>query len=309
MRRASGAPEDPSGQRKKHNMNLKTCFAATGSAFVGLALAGAQPVETRPTGAAVERGAANDAFARIASGNGVTLKVSRRPEIWITTDGSNWVQHSSGGQCSLHDVAYGNGLFVAVGNEGSLVTSPDGVCWTTQNSRTDERLRGIVFGGGTFVVVGYAGTVITSKDGVRWKIRNSGTDERLQMVAYDRSTFVAIGWKGVLLTSANGTRWTTRSSGGSGRLDGITCQAGLPASRAGEARSLSGRFPLKLTPHGNSNVLSLPAVSPGLAAYSGTSFNGPRGGATNEVQFTNGQFQVTTPRRTGKLKRFRLQGN
>jgi hypothetical protein len=127
----------------------------------------------------VQTNSFNGGHARTASGNGVTVKVARRADLWTTTDGSKCVQRPSGTKCLLYDVAYGNGVFVAIGNEGALLTSPDGVSWTGRDFRTDERLRGILFGNGIFVAVGYAGTVITSKNGVRWKIRNSGTDERL----------------------------------------------------------------------------------------------------------------------------------
>ena len=221
---------EPSGAqrltRKVTSMNLKTCFASTGSALVGMALAGAQPLATRPAGASVDSGLATNVFERTASDKGVTVKVARQAVLWSTTDGSNWVQRTSGTKCLLYDVAYGNGVFVAVGNEGTLLTSPDGITWTARNSQTDQRLRGIAFGNGTFVAVGYEGAVITSKDGVRWKIRNSGTQERLQMVVFDRGTFVAVGWKGVILTSAKGTWWTVRSSGCSERLDGIAYRDG-----------------------------------------------------------------------------------
>ena len=141
IRRASPA-------KRGIHVNLKACFASTGVALVGVALAGAQLVDPRPTDAAIGRTAATNTFARTASGNGVTVKVSRRADIWSTTDGSTWMRHLSGTECLLHDVAFGNGVFVAVGNEGALVTSSDGDVWTRRNSRTDARLRGIVFGNG-----------------------------------------------------------------------------------------------------------------------------------------------------------------
>jgi hypothetical protein len=152
-----------------------------------------------------------NAYIRVAQGNGVIVKVARKAAVWLSHDGSNWVQQASGTRSLLYDVAFGNGVFVAVGNEGALTTSSNGACWVTRNARTDERLRGIAFGDGKFVAVGYEGTIITSKNGVRWTKRNSGTAERLQKVTYDAGKFDTVGWKGVVLTSSDGSRWKVRN--------------------------------------------------------------------------------------------------
>lgn len=163
----------------------------------------------------------NHSSAPTASGNGITVKVSRQTGVWSTVTGSRWEPRPIGTECPLYDVAYGNGGFVAVGNEGTVLVSRDGVSWIECNSHTDERLRGIVFANGGFVVVGHAGTVLASNDGLRWTISNSGTDVRLKDVLFERSLFVAVGWQGTILTSPDGKHWTARRSGNPERLDRI----------------------------------------------------------------------------------------
>ena len=163
---------------------------------------------------------------RTATGRGITVKVSRRADIWTTTNGFNWTQHASGTERLLYDVAHGNDIFVVVGNEGVLLTSSNGVTWTARDSRTDERLRGIVFGNGKFVAVGYAGTVISSPDGIRWTVRPSGAEERLQSITFAQGKFVVVGWGGIILNSEKGSRWRACNSGSSERLDGITYRDG-----------------------------------------------------------------------------------
>jgi hypothetical protein len=162
-------------------------------------------------GAAERHPGTNDRVC-IARGNGIAVKVMRKPGVWTTRDGTNWLYQPTGMPNRLYDVAFGNGIFVAVGNEGALVSSPDGVAWSVRNARTDERLRGIEFGKGRFVAVGYAGTVLTSQDGVRWKPRKSRTTERLLGVAFDSRNFITVGCHGVVLTSADGSRWIQRPS-------------------------------------------------------------------------------------------------
>ena len=244
-------------------MNLKACLVSTGVISIGVALVNGcvcrsennsidssktQTLETSWCGTPARHHSTNT-FARTVSGNGLTVKVARRADVWVTVDGLNWIQRSSGVPNALHDVAYGQGVFVAVGNEGALVTSSDGVSWTPQNSRTDERLRGIAFGNGIFVAVGYAGIVITSKNGVKWTTRKSGTEERLQTVSFDDGVFVAVGRKGAILTSTNGTHWTVCKSGIADRLDGIgvtmvaLCLASPTEPRGSQAMATSGLSP------------------------------------------------------------------
>jgi hypothetical protein len=189
----------------------RLCFALIAGIIV-LPAAVCPQVWTASFGTNGQNGSESGDFARTVDANGICVKVARVAGLWNSTDGSNWVERSSGTVSALYDIAYGKGTFVAVGNEGVLVTSSDGASWIARDSRTDERLRGVAFGNGTFVAVGYGGTLITSSDGLKWKLRKSYTDVRLQTIVFDRGSFLVLGWDGVSLVSSNGIRWTARTS-------------------------------------------------------------------------------------------------
>ena len=195
-----------------------------------------------------------------AGGVGITLRgvtaganglvaVGSLGTILQSTNGTRWVNRTSGTFAQLNDVAFGGGLHVAVGNNGAILTSPDGTSWSTQPAPANVAINGIrydnglwvaaaagriftsatgngwlqrftngaltlnksAFGNGVFVTVGTSGTIVTSTDGTNWTAGTTPTRESLNGVTFANGLFVTVGGGGVVLTSTNGTTWTDRS--------------------------------------------------------------------------------------------------
>gem|GEM_PF-1935242 len=85
-------------------------------------------------------------------------------------------------------------------------------------------------------------------------------------------------------------------------------QSGLPAWRVTEALPLVGGFQLSIIP-GASNVVQLnwSAVAPGLFLCSASSLAGNWEQVTNNIQFTNGCFRVSTTPDSKNLRVYRLE--
>jgi len=66
--------------------------------------------------------------------------------ILISSDGTSWIERTSGTSKWLENVTYGNGLFVTVGGwSGTILTSSNGITWTQRETGTSENLWGLTY--------------------------------------------------------------------------------------------------------------------------------------------------------------------
>jgi len=108
----------------------------------------------------------------VTSGNNIIIIVGDNGTIFTSTNGSNWVNVSSGSD-NLTNIIYADdlGLFVAIGELGVILTSSDdGVTWTSQSSGTSVNLNDIIWNStdSLFTIVGDNNVVLQSDDGVTW---------------------------------------------------------------------------------------------------------------------------------------------
>jgi photosystem II stability/assembly factor-like uncharacterized protein len=92
-------------------------------------------------------------------------------------------------------------LFVAVGDGGKIITSTNGTTWLESTSGVTTTLRSLTWTGSLLVVTGDGGRVLTSPDGVTWTVQVSGTTTSLYGSRWDGRQVVAVGANGLILTS------------------------------------------------------------------------------------------------------------
>ena len=83
---------------------------------------------------------------------------------------------------------------MTVGSSGTILTSSDGTTWVNRTSGTSDFLYGVTYGNGIFVTGGYySGNIYTYSDGTTWHNRTSGTSNGLLGYSYGNNKFVAVG--------------------------------------------------------------------------------------------------------------------
>ncbi|HSY43358.1 MAG TPA: hypothetical protein VK811_05565, partial [Candidatus Acidoferrum sp.] len=165
-----------------------------------------------------------------ASGLGF-VGVGSNGQLYLSTDGFTWTQHSSGTTSNLRSITVGGNplgiggtshLLVAVGDNGAVQTSATTLAWTSQSSGTSLGLYGLTYSNGQYVAVGQQGTVVTSPDGHNWTVQYSGTLNNLTAVTYGSAGFLAVGAGGTIITSPDGFNWTQQNAGISASLTSAT---------------------------------------------------------------------------------------
>ena len=112
----------------------------------------------------------NNGFNSIATDGTSMVAVGQSGVIYISNNGSNWANATTGGVPNLNKIIYHGGLFVAVGDNGRIQTSTDGSTWTARTSGTTNKLTSAIYdtGSSQWIVVGYNDTVLTSSNGITW---------------------------------------------------------------------------------------------------------------------------------------------
>ena len=166
----------------------------------------------------------------VASGVGF-VGVGPSGQLYVSSDGFSWTQHSSGTTSNLRSITVGGNplniggashLLVAVGDNGAVQTSATALAWTSQSSGTSLGLYGVTYSNDQYVAVGQQGTVVTSPDGHSWTVQYSGTLSNLTAVTYGSAGFLAVGAGGTIITSPDGINWTQQSAGTSASLTSAT---------------------------------------------------------------------------------------
>ena len=86
-------------------------------------------------------------------------------QVFVSSDGATWSNHSISGIEELFGVAYGAGWFVAVGESGNIHVSDDGMNWMEVSSPTALTLNDVAFNGYAFAAVGEDGQLLVSQIG------------------------------------------------------------------------------------------------------------------------------------------------
>ena len=134
--------------------------------------------------------------------------------LFLSPNGTTWTQVTPAiTSQSLNAVTSGNDLIMLVGNNGAKFTSTNGSNWIDVSSGTNE-LNDIVYVDSLslFVAVGDNGVIETSgDDGATWVTETSGTTENLNGIIWnsDNSEFVVTGDNNIILMSTDGTTWTS----------------------------------------------------------------------------------------------------
>lgn len=126
-----------------------------------------------------------------------------------STDGTNWVERSTGTTAFLSSLESSAEGFVAVGDRGTILTSPDAMTWTRQSAPTDKWIYRVRKGGdGTWVAVGENGLLLTSTDRTNWTLRPTGLTNWLNDAEWIAGIWFVVGNQGTVLTSTNAVTWS-----------------------------------------------------------------------------------------------------
>jgi hypothetical protein len=144
----------------------------------------------------------NGFFCSVGGGNTQAASITR------STDGITW-SNQTVGMNYLYDVTFGRGMFVVPGIRGIVWVSSDGTNWSQRSSGDANYLYGATFAQEWFVAVGAQNLgpsgqkIATSTDGMNWTMRpvNTMLSPPLQAVTYGNGWFVAVGQKGIILQS------------------------------------------------------------------------------------------------------------
>jgi hypothetical protein len=143
----------------------------------------------------------------VACGQGVCVAVTDQGEsIWIGPFGP--VLLPTGSSDSLRAVAFGANRYVAVGEGGRIVTlDSNGSAWIERSSGVADDLYAVAFASGTFVAAAWStdrqeSVVLTSPDGETWTVHNPGVGHPLLGAGGGRGLLLAVGNGGTILKSA-----------------------------------------------------------------------------------------------------------
>jgi hypothetical protein len=137
-----------------------------------------------------------------AYGNGVfVLGNFNDGTVAVSTDGTSWIQASTGIIGYIKEIAFINGTFYAVGANGSLGTSIDGSTWTTPVTGllNGNTVNSIAYGNGVYVIVGNGGQAAWTTDpsGSLWRaIDLQGFASNVNSVAFGGNIFIMVGQLG-----------------------------------------------------------------------------------------------------------------
>ncbi|MBN1576298.1 MAG: hypothetical protein JW913_07100 [Chitinispirillaceae bacterium] len=158
-------------------------------------------------------------YYSLAYGGGLFVLVTGNEKIFLSADGTEWIEATNPTSQPLYCITYADNLFVAGGEYGTIITSPDGILWTKRECDKKATMVTVSYGNGLFIMVGSEGGIFTSPDGSSWTTRDCGVTGFLNGVVYGNGIFVVCGdynsvdTMSVILTSPDGITWTKQYSG------------------------------------------------------------------------------------------------
>jgi hypothetical protein len=156
----------------------------------------------------------------VAYGNGAFVTVNSIGDIWTTSDGTNWLFHTTSGFPALHDVSFVDGQFLIVGDRpfgsvlSTLLTSTNGIDWESRDSSAADPLNAVTGGDGQYVAVGQHGQIVSSMNSQPWAAETTyafGHGGWFSAVAFGKGRFVSVG-DGKIGSSTNGITWQMANS-------------------------------------------------------------------------------------------------
>ena len=123
----------------------------------------------------------------------------------------SWTIIQEGGDPDFRDVIFANEIFIAVGEGGKLLTSSDGSIWIERSSGVTNDLRNILWDGNRFLVGTGGGDILVSSDGVSWTKYETGSSIVFNAIAYNGESYIAVGGYGMLY-STDAINWTVPTS-------------------------------------------------------------------------------------------------
>lgn len=138
-------------------------------------------------------------------------------EIYTSPDGINFMLQQTLTQ-SIYWIAFNGTTYVAVGTSGLAATSTNGTTWVEQTTGTSEELRNVVWDGSQFVATGLNGTVVLSANGVAWTVVTPFTSDNIVSLGYGDGLLACGTDNSEVWYSTNGTDWTSVAHGYNNRM-------------------------------------------------------------------------------------------
>jgi len=149
-------------------------------------------------------------------GQGLTVQVGERGQIYVSEDREYWVPKSTGTTRSLRAVTFFGDRLVVTGEAGTVLYADSLEDFQLVNLNTEDWLEGVASSGTRLVAVGDNGAIYTSTDGANWnrESRPDGSSAWLRGVAWGNNRFVVVGENGFIATgNTTGSSWNQRASG------------------------------------------------------------------------------------------------
>lgn len=207
----------------------------------------------------------------MAYGDGLTVQVCERGQIYTSDDLVTWVPRESGTTNSLRGVTFfGDGL-VMVGENGTVVHGDALDDFHYINLDTPDWLESVAASETMLVAVGDNGAIYTSTNAITWTRETVPFTTWLRSVAYGNNLFVAVGEDGFIVTRGNNGVWTPRSSGKTQHLNKVmfTGSQFRIAGDGGVALAGSGQSWASIQSLPSTNTLFAPAVGDGSVLFVG----------------------------------------
>lgn len=150
--------------------------------------------------------------------------------IFSSTNGVDWIPHSSGSNCSFINVRYLDGRFIALGTTGSvsnlnngngvICTSTDGIVWNVRTSTFPTVLLDVAFGNERLVAVGPINVAVSVNRGLNWTQGTGPTGYLLRAIDFKDGRFLAVrdanpgsGEKNLIYQTYDGVTWKSEPAG------------------------------------------------------------------------------------------------
>lgn len=163
-------------------------------------------------------------IAAMAFGNGWTVQVGERGQVYVSRDLDDWIPCDSNTTNDLRSATFFGSKIIITGESGTVLVAESGLP-QPKLQRFDlgtlDWLEGAAASPTLIVAVGDNGAIYTSNNGTVWQRRNQSFTTWLRGVAYGNAMFVAVGETGLVATSSDGVAWQRETSGVTEHLNQI----------------------------------------------------------------------------------------
>jgi hypothetical protein len=163
-------------------------------------------------------------IAAMTFGNGWTVQVGERGQIYLSRDLNDWIPYDSRTTNDLRSATFFGSKIVITGENGTVLVADSGLPrpnFQRIDLGTSDWLEGVTASPSLLVAVGDNGATYTSHNGTVWLRQSQTFTTWLRGVAYGNGSFVAVGETGLVATSSDGVAWQRQTSGVTEHLNQI----------------------------------------------------------------------------------------